>query len=103
MPRIEDYRDEVRDGFTLFTGPQGRMVAPQLRSYDEPLDVRTVPELFRAQRERDALAANPRKFRTGHFGPIVTRVRQGQPDLRCNEESCPCQDEDLHDRMARSL
>jgi hypothetical protein len=95
--RVEDCTFGVHDGVTVLTGPGGRLIAPSLRSYDEPLDVRAVAKLFRAQRERDNLDKNPARYSTGHFGPIVNT------ELRCDNEACPCQREELSQRVARSL
>jgi hypothetical protein len=95
--RVEDCQFGVHDGVTVLTGPGGRLMVPSLRSYDEPLDVRTVAPLFRAQRERDSLDTDPRRYLTGHFGPIVNR------ELQCDNSGCPCQDEELPQRKIRSL
>ncbi len=95
--RIEDCQFGICDGVTVLTGPGGRLIVPSLRSYDEPLDVRTVARLFREQRERDSLDKDPTRYLTGHFGPIV------DTELRCNNEACPCRSEELPQRIARSL
>ena len=81
----------------MLTGPGGRLIAPSLRSYDEPLDVRTVVALFRAQRERDSLDKDPARLSTGRFGPIVNS------ELRCDIAACPCQREELPQRIRKEF
>jgi hypothetical protein len=95
--RVEDCQFQVHEGVTVLTGPEGGLIVPSLRSYDEPLDVRTVAGLFRAQRERDSLDKDPVRYSTGHFGPIVNT------ELQCDNEACPCRRERLPQRIARSL
>jgi hypothetical protein len=84
------------DGVTVLVGPRGRLVAPAIRSYDEPLDVTSVARLFQAQQKRDR-AVNPTLWRTGHLGPIVGT------EWICNRGDCPCHREEYERRMQRSF
>jgi hypothetical protein len=96
---LEHYQSTVENGVTILIGPRGGRYAPALRHYNQPLDVQSVATLFRQQQESDSRVANPRNFRTGHFGPIVDTTR-----WKCNSDQCPCQrGEDLAQRLYRSF
>ena len=97
--RAEDYTIDNSRGVTVMIGPRGGKIAPSLRHYDEPLDVERVQEFFRNQQLSDASRQDDVRygFGTGHYGPLVDR------NLYCNNEHCPCQNEDLAKRQTRSL
>lgn len=91
-----NYTFTIVDGVTVVRGPRGRLFAPAVRSYDEPLDIRKVATLWRNQAVRDA-EFDPSGFVTGHLGLLVNA------EWFCNSTACACRKETRPLRLHRSL
>jgi len=96
MGKRERYVFTTVDGVTVLIGPRGGCIAPALRSYNQPLDVRTVAKLSQNQQERDR-GIDPARWQKGHLSPAIGT------DWRCGDKDCPCSWEPYGRRVDRSL
>jgi len=90
------------EGVTLMVYPDGLMNIPARCSWDRckythVTAAASAKELWVRQKGRDdAHPENAQKRKGGHLGPIV------DPDLKCRDEGCPCQDQGPEDRRKRA-
>lgn len=90
-------------GITLMVYPEGLISIPAICSYGPPkyptpaIAAASAKELWDRQKKRDD--ANPKKAQErqgGHLGQIL------EPDLKCQNEDCPCRRETPEERRKRA-
>jgi hypothetical protein len=91
-------------GVTLMVYPSNGLISiPAVRTYHPPkyptpvIAAASAKDLWARQKRRDDGNLDLARSRTtGHLGPIV------DPDLKCRNPKCPCQDENPQARKGRA-